>query len=133
MADAKTTGDAKTSSRGSGLMLRFLDLVERAGNRLPHPFWLFCYLVIAVLVLSDVLARLGTSATAPDGEQVAVASLLTADGLQWFVLHMVENFAHFEPLGLVLVMLMGVAIAEGSGLISAVMNWYNNRVKLVER
>ena len=34
---------------------------------------------------------------------------------------MVENFAHFEPLGLVLVMLMGVAIAEGAGLIPTVM------------
>jgi len=34
---------------------------------------------------------------------------------------MVENFAHFEPLGLVLVMLMGVAIAEGSGLIPTIM------------
>ena len=52
---------------------------------------------------------------------VPVRSLLTAEGLEWFVLHMVENFAHFEPLGLVLVMLMGVAIAEGSGLIPTIM------------
>jgi aminobenzoyl-glutamate transport protein len=52
---------------------------------------------------------------------VTVRSLLSAEGLTWFVLHMVENFAHFEPLGLVLVMLMGVAIAEGSGLIPTAM------------
>lgn len=102
-------------------MVRFLDLVERGGNKLPHPFWLFCYLVLIVMVLSDVLARVGASATAPDGTTVEAASLITGEGLTWFVLHMVENFAHFEPLGLVLVMLMGVAIAEGSGLISAVM------------
>ncbi|GAB4225897.1 MAG: hypothetical protein Kow0062_28160 [Acidobacteriota bacterium] len=195
-----------------GLMIRFLDGVERAGNLLPHPFWLFCWLIVALLALSAVFSALGVGAWTPetqilrtevdgrridgqpfavddaftpfvirlekaahsarlrnihvelraaDGtlvheepiareslrafevsrerfpmleqgrayrigfvsrpERVEVRSLLSREGLNWFVLEMVRNFAHFEPLGLVLVMLMGVAIAEGSGLIPALM------------
>ncbi len=99
-----------------------LDWIERAGNRLPHPFWLFCGLCVLVVILSDVAARYGALVPQRDSpELVPVRSLISAEGLSWFVLHMVENFAHFEPLGLVLVMLMGVAIAEGSGLIAVSM------------
>lgn len=102
------------------LHLRLLDGVERLGNRLPHPFWLFLILIGVLAVLSEVAVQLGWSAT--DGDETYVAkSLLTGEALRWFVLHMVENFGHFEPLSLVLVMLMGVAIAEGAGLIPAVM------------
>lgn len=117
-------GDPQAARRP--LYLRGLDLVEAAGNRLPHPFWLFAWLLVSVAVLSAVLAALGVTATAPASgdaaaEVVAVRSLLSPEGLRWFVLHMVENFAHFEPLGIVLVMLMGVAVAEGAGLIEAAM------------
>ncbi|MFT6142970.1 MAG: aminobenzoyl-glutamate transport protein [Myxococcota bacterium] len=110
------------------LSMRSLDVVEWVGNRLPHPFWLFCYLFVGVVLLSAALAQLGVSVTTlPIGDRpeqvIAVRSLLSAEGLQWFVLNMVENFAHFEPLGLVLVMLMGVAIAEGSGLIPTAMRF----------
>jgi aminobenzoyl-glutamate transport protein len=102
------------------LYLRALDVVEALGNRLPHPFWLFLILIGVLAVVSEVAVQLGWSAS--DGEQTFVArSLLSGAALQWFVLHMVENFGHFEPLSLVLVMLMGVAIAEGAGLIPAVM------------
>ncbi len=193
------------------LVMRTLDAVERYGNKLPHPFWLFCVLIGIVVLLSAGLAALDVSAVAPethllrseeneeriDGQQfdvgdtftpfaiemehashssrlsnlyieifadskriyeekidptalkrmvvskarfpclqdpgrytikivnhardVPVESLLSKTGLNWFVLNMVENFAHFEPLGLVLVMLMGVAIAEGAGLIPTLM------------
>lgn len=102
------------------LHLRALDVVEALGNRLPHPFWLFLMLIGVLAVVSEVAVQLGWSAS--DGEETFVArSLLSAAALEWFVLHMVENFGHFEPLSLVLVMLMGVAIAEGAGLIPAVM------------
>ncbi len=192
------------------MVMRWLDGVERAGNRLPHPFWLFCGLVLLVVALSGALSAAGVTVETPEtqlltstvdgqrlpgrivelapdgagvvldlgsaahssrianlelqiyageeaihrepltrsdltalaidaesrplepgasyrvhvvngGETVEVQSLLSRAGLTWFVLHMVENFAHFEPLGLVLVMLMGVAIAEGAGLIPTAM------------
>lgn len=103
------------------LAMRLLGGVERAGNHLPHPFWLFCWLVIAVVGLSALFAGLGAEVARPSGEVEPVRSLLSGEGLRWFVLEMVTNFAHFEPLGLVLVMLMGVAVAEGAGLVPAVM------------
>ncbi|MEL6186121.1 MAG: AbgT family transporter [Myxococcota bacterium] len=53
--------------------------------------------------------------------EVRPRSVLSGDGLRWWVLHLVESFAHFEPLGIVLVMLMGVSVAEGAGLVTAVM------------
>lgn len=110
------------------LTLRALDAVEWLGNRLPHPFWLFCGLFVGVVLLSAGLDAAGVAVASPaigdrPAEAIEVRSLLSRDGLTWFVLHMVENFAHFEPLGLVLVMLMGVAIAEGSGLIPTAMRF----------
>ncbi|MCA9548446.1 MAG: AbgT family transporter [Myxococcales bacterium] len=186
------------------LYLRGLDAVERLGNHLPHPFWLFCLLIVATVLLSAAMNAAGVVVYTPetqvlrrggqpglqveggpdfepltlelksaaksgklvnlylevrrDGQVVAehpverdalahlevdepvlhtpgtyrihvvarpvaipIKSLLSAEGLNWAVLSLVENFAHFEPLGLVLVMLMGVSIAEGAGLITAVM------------
>ncbi|MBW1877582.1 MAG: AbgT family transporter [Deltaproteobacteria bacterium] len=193
------------------LTMWMLDGVERVGNKLPHPFWLFCYLVVIVIAVSAGMAALGVSVERPEtqllteqvdgrrvngrlveigldgegitvnlgaashnprlsdlhivitagdavvvdtpidrseladlhidtdafaalqpgrtyrvhvvnqAEQVPVRSLMSREGLTWFVLSMVTNFAEFEPLGLVLVMLMGVAIAEGSGLIPTAM------------
>jgi aminobenzoyl-glutamate transport protein len=100
-------------------MTRLLDLVERAGNRLPHPFWLFCGLALAVALLSVALDG-AAAGEGPEGA-VVVRSLFSREGLTWLVLNLVENFAHFEPLGLVLVMLMGVAVAEGSGLVPTTM------------
>jgi aminobenzoyl-glutamate transport protein len=103
------------------LYVRFLDTVERVGNRLPHPFWLFILLILVVAIVSEFGVQAGWSATDPEGTTVEPRALLRPDALRWFVLHMVENFGHFEPLSLVLVMLMGVAVAEGAGLITAVM------------
>ncbi|NJK89858.1 MAG: AbgT family transporter [Myxococcales bacterium] len=107
-------------SRGAGLQARLLDGIELIGNRLPHPFWLFLWLIVAVAVVSEVVAALVSDSTAFSGD-TAPRPVLRPDTLRWFVLHMVENFGHFEPLALVLVMLMGVSIAEGTGLIPAVM------------
>jgi len=193
------------------LTTKMLDGVERLGNRLPHPFWLFCILILLVAGLSKLLAAVDLTVTRPEtqilkteqqgkridgqivevdeafdklvirlpnavhssrlnniyvelhqdgkllsaqkvarqalkafevsktrfpqlksgqkyllkivnrAQKVKARSLLSKEGLTWWVLHMVENFAHFEPLGLVLVMLMGVAIADGSGLIPTAM------------
>jgi hypothetical protein len=52
--------------RGKSLMFRFLDGVEWLGNKLPHPFWLFCILILMVALLSEVLERTGASAVKPE-------------------------------------------------------------------
>lgn len=195
---SSTPGSSKTGIE------RALDVVERVGNRLPHPFWMFVGLIGVVALVASLLAAAGVSAQTPvlevlrtDGvpgrpvrsgpiplklvqasrssrltnlhlelrdasgallaeapversalaalevteahlpplatpgdyrlhvvarsETITPAVLLSGAGLRWWVLHLVESFGHFEPLSLVLVMLMGVAVAEGSGLVTAVM------------
>ncbi|WP_312918659.1 AbgT family transporter [Kocuria sp.] len=113
-----------TSGR-DGALLRFLNGVEWVGNKLPHPFWLFVILAGLVAVLSAVLATAGVTAQNPaTGDVETVHNLLTSEGLQAMVGDAVENFASFPPLGVVITVLLGVAVAERSGLI-------NTAVKLV--
>lgn len=103
-------------------MDRFLAWIERAGNKLPHPFWIFFYLALFVVACSAVCGLLGVSVTHPVTlESVAARNLVSQHGLQRFVLEMVTNFSHFAPLGLVLVMLMGVSLAVHSGLLEALL------------
>ncbi len=99
-----------------------LDWIERMGNKLPHPFWMFVWITIFVVLISFLTSFLGVKATDPaSGEIIEAQNLISGDGLRRFLQEMVTNFAHFAPLGLVLVMLMGVSVAEKSGLLSVVM------------
>ena len=98
-------------------MEKFLVWVEKTGNKLPHPFWMFVYMGVLVLVLSLVFGLLGVSVVHPVSlETITAKNLISEHGLQRFVLEMVTNFSHFAPLGLVLVMLMGVSLSLHSGL-----------------
>jgi aminobenzoyl-glutamate transport protein len=111
---------AEKKPEGQGLVYRFLDFVEKAGNMLPHPATLFALMALAVIVLSAVLAALDYVAEHPTtGESIVAVSLLNGDGLRRIVTTMVRNFTGFVPLGAVLVAMLGVGVAEGSGLISA--------------
>lgn len=96
-----------------------LGTIERVGNALPHPFILFLYLVVALIVLAAVLAALGVSAVNPTtGEVVKVQSLLTRDGMVWILGSLVSNFSGFAALGIVLVMQMAIGVTEASGLLT---------------
>ena len=99
---------------------RFLDIVERTGNMLPHPATLFFLLTILVVLLSGAASLFDLSVTHPKtGEQVSPVNLLTVEGLQRIVAGLVTNFTGFAPLGTVLVALIGIGVAEHSGLIGA--------------
>ena len=101
---------------------RFLSIIERAGNALPHPATLFAILALLVAVISWIADLSGLSAIHPGtGEAVVPKNLLSAEGLHFILTKMVVNFTGFAPLGTVLVALLGIGIAEGSGLIGAVM------------
>jgi aminobenzoyl-glutamate transport protein len=103
-------------------LARFLDTIEWVGNRLPNPATLFILFSISVVLASALLAGTGWSVPHPStGAPVEIVSLLTADGLRRMLTSAVSNFTGFAPLGMVLVALLGVGIAEGSGLLSAVM------------
>ena len=99
---------------------RLLGFIERAGNILPHPATLFVILALFVVVLSAITAGLGVSVVHPGTkEEVKAVSLLTVAGLHRILTSLVTNFTGFAPLGTVLVAMLGIAVAEGSGLISA--------------
>jgi len=98
-----------------------LGWIEKVGNKLPHPFWLFVWICILIIFTSALTSLLNVSVTDPQGHTVAAKNLLSGEGLRWFLENMVTNFAHFAPLGLVLVMLMGVSIAEQSGLLEVIL------------
>lgn len=104
----------------SNAVARFLKLVERLGNLLPHPVTLFFLLAGGIVLLSGFLSWLGISVQDPrfPDRQIEVVSLLGPSGLQRIMEHMVENFATFVPLGTVLVTMLGVGVAEASGLLS---------------
>ncbi len=105
-------------------MDKILSFIERMGNKLPHPFWLFVYLALIILFASFVLGSLSVSVTHPvTNETITAQNLISQNGIQRFVLEMVDTFAYFPALGLVLVMLMGVSLAVHSGLMETVLAW----------
>lgn len=94
-----------------------LDYVEVVGNKLPHPATLFALLALLVVILSWISSMVGTQAAHPvDGTVVQVRSLLSGDGIRWMYTNLIQNFLDFPPLGYVLVVMIGIGVAEGSGL-----------------
>lgn len=94
--------------------------IERIGNRLPHPFWLFVWLTLGLAVLSAALGGAGLGAAHPTtGKLEPVRNLLSREGLGWFLGSALENVAGFRPIPLVLVMLVGIGLAEKAGLLTA--------------
>lgn len=132
--------------RSSGLQ-RVLDAVERAGNRVPHPVIIFLVLIGLLIVASHVFALAGTSVTfeqaavseqvepsgealvgdepyqsaEPEVEEVTVEaqSLLSADGIRFIFTSPVANFNGFGVVGVIMVAMLGVGLAEEVGLIGA--------------
>ncbi|CAA0079089.1 AbgT family transporter [Zhongshania aliphaticivorans] len=101
---------------------RWLNSLELAGNRLPNPVLLFIYFCIAIVTFSVLAEFIGFSAQHPLTNDVITAkSLLSAEGIKWMVGNAVGNFIHFAPVGSVLVAILGIAVAEDSGLLSHVL------------
>jgi len=107
---------------------RFLRIVEWLGNLLPHPVSLFALFAVAVVILSGLADLFGLavndprpesfSGRSPDG-MIHVVSLANEEGIRRIFENLVRNFVNFVPLGTVLVAMLGVGIAERSGLLSA--------------
>ncbi len=112
--------NAASTTRSAGRVLtRSLDLIELLGNKLPHPATLFALLALTVAVLSWICAKVGLSAVHPVQDTViTVNSLLSADGLRWMYSNVTHNFVNFPPLGYVLAVMVGIGLAEGSGLLA---------------
>jgi aminobenzoyl-glutamate transport protein len=99
---------------------RVLGWIERVGNALPHPGTLFALMAVLVVVLSGIFARMDLVVTHPGtGEEIRPVNLLTIEGLHRILTSLVTNFTDFAPLGTVLVAMLGIGIAEASGLLGA--------------
>ncbi|TRD12811.1 hypothetical protein FGU71_09470 [Erythrobacter insulae] len=108
-------------------MTGILGWIERSGNKLPDPVFLFFYLIIALIAVSIICAALGVSAFHPTTLdeatgaplQIEAVSLLSAENIQRLWVEMPKTFTHFHPLGYVLVVMLGAGVAERSGFFAA--------------
>jgi aminobenzoyl-glutamate transport protein len=118
----------ETIKRRPGAFTRFLNAVEWLGNLLPHPVTLFAILCLVMILVSGLAGWMGWSVPDPRPEGAAgrapegvieAVSLMNADGFRRILENLVSNFVGFVPLGTVLVALLGVGVAERSGLLGA--------------
>ena len=113
-----TKKQRQTDTPRQSLVDRFLSVIEHIGNTLPNPATLFAIFALSLIGLSWIFSRLGLEALNPkDGSMVETINLLSRDGLHWILDHTVTNFTGFAPLGTVLVAMLGIGVAEKSGLI----------------
>ncbi|MEG2987757.1 MAG: AbgT family transporter, partial [Lachnospiraceae bacterium] len=112
------------------LVNRWLNRIERVGNKLPHPISLFAILVLAVILVSALCEVLGVSATGElvnrskgivEQQTVKAISLLNGEGFAYMITHAISNFTGFAPLGVVLVAMFGIGLAEDSGFIGGLL------------
>jgi aminobenzoyl-glutamate transport protein len=129
-------------------MQKALDVVEKVGNKVPHPAVIFLVLIAIVVVFSHIFYLMGTSATAevitpeekapayqesdsypyagelskphtPKMRTIVVRSLLTTDGIRFMYESLIPSFMSFTGLGLIIVAMVGVGVAEHAGLVNA--------------
>ena len=121
MAQMKAAAPATT-------MQKILDVVERVGNKVPHPVVIFVILIGIVIVLSHIFYMLGFSVSYqvinPETHEVedattAARSLLTVDGIRFMFTGVVQNFMNFNAVGVIIVAMVGVGVAEEAGLVKA--------------
>lgn len=115
--EAQLAGPTPPPSRATA----FLDGVERVGNRLPHPFWLFWVLFVLLAVASAFLSWAGVSVADPaSGDAVTVRSALSAGSIRELVSGTQDSYLAFGPVGTVLITMLGLAVADRSGLLEVV-------------
>ena len=107
---------------------RLLDVVERVGNKVPHPVVIFVLLIGVVILLSHLFYLMGASVTyqavntetdAVEQTTTSVRSLLTRDGISFMYAGAVQNFMNFTATGVIIIAMLGVGVAESAGLIKA--------------
>lgn len=106
--------------KNKGFISGFLNVIEKGGNALPHPASLFAIFAFLVIIVSGITSLFDLQVIHPGtNEIIKPVNLFSVHGLHLILVNMVENFTGFAPLGTVLVAMLGIGIAEGSGLISS--------------
>jgi aminobenzoyl-glutamate transport protein len=122
MSKTLATPGGKPQQRG------FLGWIERTGNALPDPVFIFLWLILGLAVISVLCALVGVQVQHPvqkdaagNAVVIAATSILSPDVLRRLLVEMPTTFAHFHPLGYVLVVMLGAGVAESTGLFGAAM------------
>jgi para-aminobenzoyl-glutamate transporter family len=111
------------TNNGTSLNKKFsdkiLDFIEKSGNLLPDPAMMFFFCLVIVWILSAVFSNISFTEIDPRaGTPLLVNNLLEGKNLAKFLSQMVSIFVNFVPLGVVLVAILGVGVAENSGFVS---------------
>ena len=102
--------------------MKFLNTLEYYGNKIPHPSLMFLWLCVMMIIASAFAQLLQLQVINPiTAEAVSAKSLISSEGLRFMLTGMVKNFTGFAPLGIVLVAMLGIGIAEKSGLMGQVL------------
>ncbi|QZN90078.1 AbgT family transporter [Idiomarina abyssalis] len=111
--------DRSQKEKPDSLLNRLLDGVEKVGNKLPDPAVMFFGLLIIVWAMSWLLSGVSFDEKHPlTGDTIGVTNLLSGTEMAAFLANMVDTFMGFAPLGVVLVAMLGVGVAERSGFIN---------------
>jgi aminobenzoyl-glutamate transport protein len=124
MATPPVLRASEDSSLSGGMrrLFRVLEVIEAVGNKLPHSFWLFWILSAILAVVSALLAAGGVEVTPPgETEAVSVQSMLSGEGAAMVFGTALENFASFAPLPIIVSVIIGVAVAERSGVLATLL------------
>ena len=111
-------------------IMKFIKVVERVGNKLPHPFILFGYFILITLVVSYILSKVGFEASylvegkAGEGAKtvlVQVVNLLTFSEMREALINLPDIYVTFPALKIVLIMMMAIGFLESTGFFNALM------------
>jgi aminobenzoyl-glutamate transport protein len=117
-----------TNAAPKTIFQKMLDVVEKVGNKVPHPAVLFVLMMVVVVLLSQLLSWLGVSVSyqridpkthATVEETTPIKSLLSGEGIRFICTSVVPNFVNFGPVGMIVVAMIGIGLAERSGLFDA--------------
>ncbi|MBO7173803.1 MAG: AbgT family transporter [Burkholderiaceae bacterium] len=110
------------NQHSTGALNRFLNVIESAGNKLPHITMLFIWALVITCVLSFALSFVSFDYRHPStGQIIQVVNILSAQNLLDLMVTSVRNFMNFPPLGITIVATLGIGIAEGSGFINTLL------------
>ncbi|MBT4051646.1 MAG: AbgT family transporter, partial [Bacteroidetes Order II. Incertae sedis bacterium] len=112
------------ASKSNGFIERMLNRIEIVGNKLPDPAMLFLFSLIIVWILSAIMSGMSFADIDPrTGEAIVIKNLLAGDAMATFLSQMVTIFTGFAPLGVVLVAMLGVGVADEAG-------YFNTSIKM---
>lgn len=123
MDNLETESEVLESRENSNFINRVLDIFEKAGNKLPDSVTIFVVLCLGILVVSYVLNQAGVSVIHPATKDIIqVNNLLNQENLKKIIMEMITVFQSYPPLGVVLVAMIGIGVADKSGLLETILN-----------